>query len=99
VKRRVGLPLGLIVGLLKDTRGNITFDGQLALLREPEPVPRERLTELLTRRLEATREALTRIESISAERLLPAEPRHLLDAPGDGRVEFTITYRGVGARA
>ena len=48
------------------------------------------MKELLERRLEAAREALTRIEGVPAARLRVAEPRALLAEPGDGRVEIAV---------
>jgi hypothetical protein len=67
-----------------------TADEQLALLRPREPLPEARLQQLLTRRLSATLETLTRIEGIEAERLQSGPAKPTLDAGGEGRVEFTI---------
>ena len=69
-----------------------TPEEQLRILREREPIPEPRVKELLERRLEAAREALTRIEGVPAARLRVAEPRALLAEPGDGRVEFIIEH-------
>ena len=67
-----------------------TPEEQLRILREREPIPEPRVKELLERRLEAAREALTRIEGVPAARLRVAEPRALLAEPGDGRVEIAV---------
>lgn len=69
-------------------------EDQLAMLREREPVPSVRLQELLTRRLEATREALAKAEGIPATRLVAGEAKRLLDGSGEGRVEFSVTGEG-----
>ena len=67
-------------------------DEQLAVLRQREPIPQGRVTELLARRLTAVRDALTKAEGIPAERLLPGEPRPSGEPPAAGRVEFQITH-------
>ena len=53
-------------------------------------MPEPRVKELLERRLGATRDVLTRVEGIPAERLKPADPQRQLDKPGEGRVEFAV---------
>lgn len=67
-----------------------TPEEQLTVLRRREPVPEPRVKELLDRRLGATRDVLTRVEGIPAERLKPADPQRQLDKPGEGRVEFAF---------
>ncbi len=62
---------------------------QLALLREREPAPESRLSELQTRRLEVVREALTKAEGIPADRLLASEAKASDDAT-EGRIEFQL---------
>jgi Domain of Unknown Function (DUF748) len=66
-------------------------EAQLAALREREPAPDARLTELLERRVAAVREALTKTEGIPAERLVPgtAQPP-ASDEAAEGRIEFQI---------
>ncbi len=66
-----------------------TVDEQLAALRQREPTPEAPLADLLKRRLDATRERLTKAEGIPPERLAAgaaAPPA----AAGDGRVEFEM---------
>ncbi|HET7875809.1 MAG TPA: DUF748 domain-containing protein [Methylomirabilota bacterium] len=72
-----------------------TVDEQVALLRQREPVPAGPLAELLRRRLEATRDRLTKAEGIPAERLVAAAPPAAAAASTDGagRVEFDIRER------
>ena len=62
---------------------------QLALLREREPAPESRLSELQTRRLEVVRQALTKAEGIPADRLLASEAKASDDAT-EGRIEFQL---------
>jgi hypothetical protein len=69
-----------------------TADEQLAVLRQREPFPQVRVTELLTRRLAAVRDALEKREGIPAARLVPSEATPSSDAPTAGRVEFEITH-------
>jgi hypothetical protein len=66
-------------------------EAQLAALREREPAPDGRMTELLERRVAAVREALTKTEGIAAERLVPgpAQPPASEDN-AEGRIEFLI---------
>ena len=73
-----------------------TVEEQLALLREREPAPDSRVTELSKRRLDATRERLLTVEGIPATRLIVDEgaPAPAADAGGEGRVEFVIAARG-----
>lgn len=59
-----------------------TVDEQLAALRQRESTPEGPLADLLKRRLDATRERLTKAEGIPPERLATAA--------GDGRVEFEM---------
>jgi hypothetical protein len=66
-------------------------DEQLAALRQREPVPQPRVDELLSRRLEATREGLVKTEGIGPERLLPAPAKASQEAAGEGRIEFAIS--------
>jgi hypothetical protein len=68
-----------------------TADEQLAVLRQREPLPQVRVTELLTRRLAAVRDALEKREGIPAARLVPGEAEPSADPPAAGRVEFEIT--------
>jgi hypothetical protein len=63
---------------------------QLARLLGREPVPERELQELIERRVEATRNALTRTEGIQAERLKIAAAQRALDKRDEGRVEFAI---------
>jgi uncharacterized protein involved in outer membrane biogenesis len=79
---------------------------QLALLRAREPLPPARLAELQTRRLDAVREALVKVEGIPADRLIAAGDAPATAAPAppsapapsasaaadavDGRIEFRI---------
>jgi hypothetical protein len=75
-------------------------DDQLTRLREAETVPAERLNDLLTRRVAAIRDALTKTEGIPETRLKEEEapaasaaPTATATAPapaGDPRVEFRI---------
>jgi uncharacterized protein involved in outer membrane biogenesis len=65
----------------------------LARLRELEPVPEDRVRELLDRRLAAAREALVRDEGIPGDRLEAKPPDVRPDEPGPGRVEFSIAAR------
>src|SRR5436309_1113180 len=67
-------------------------DEQLAVLRQREPLPQVRVTELLTRRLAAVRDALTTREGIPAARLVPGEARPPAEPLAAGRVEFEITH-------
>ena len=67
-------------------------DEQLAVLRQREPFPQVRVTELLTRRLAAVRDALTKREGIPAARLVPGEARPSAEPLAAGRVEFEITH-------
>jgi hypothetical protein len=71
-----------------------TVEERLALLREREPLPRERLSDLARRRVEATRERLVSVEGIPAGRLeMVAEPgpgAAALPPDAVGRVEFTV---------
>lgn len=64
---------------------------QLALLREREPAPESRLSELQARRLEVVREALTKAEGIPADRLLASEAKASGDAT-EGRIEFQLEH-------
>lgn len=73
-----------------------TVDEQLALLRQREPVPAGPLADLLKRRLDATRDRLTKGEGIPAERLVApaaAPAPGASGAEGAGRVEFDIRER------
>jgi hypothetical protein len=63
---------------------------QLARLQTEQEVPRERVTELLARRLAAVREGLVKGEGIPESRLLDAEPGEPMAQQGEGRVEFRI---------
>ena len=75
-------------------------DDQLTRLREAESIPAERLNDLLTRRVAAIREALTKTEGIPETRLKEEEapaasaaPTATAPAPapaGEPRVEFRI---------
>ena len=68
-----------------------TVDEQLAALRRQEPTPAGPLADLLKRRLEATRDRLTKAEGIPPDRLVaPAAAAAPTAAAGDGRVEFEI---------
>ncbi|PYM94835.1 MAG: hypothetical protein DME04_06730 [Candidatus Rokuibacteriota bacterium] len=67
-------------------------DEQLAVLHQREPFPQVRVTELLTRRLAAVRDALTTREGIPAARLLPGDARPSSEPPTAGQVEFEITH-------
>jgi uncharacterized protein involved in outer membrane biogenesis len=67
---------------------------QLAKLREVEPVPEEKVTELRTRRLAIVRDGLVKDQGIPEGRLTPAAETApaapATPATGDGRVEFQI---------
>jgi hypothetical protein len=74
-------------------------DDQLTRLREAENVPAEKLSDLLTRRVAAVRDALTKTEGIPEARLKEEEAPAASAAPsatappapsGDPRVEFRI---------
>jgi hypothetical protein len=68
-------------------------DDQLTRLREAENVPPEKLADLLTRRVAAVRDALTKTEGIPETRLKadePAAPPAPSAPAGDPRVEFQI---------
>jgi Domain of Unknown Function (DUF748) len=65
-------------------------DDQLTRLREAEAVPAERLNDLLTRRVAAVREVLTKTEGIPEARLKADEPATPPAPTGDPRVEFRI---------
>jgi hypothetical protein len=66
-------------------------DEQLAKLREIEPVPEEKVTELRARRLAVVRDGLVKDQGIPEGRLTPeAETAPAVPATGDGRVEFKI---------
>ena len=65
-----------------------TVDEQLAALRQREPTPAGPLAALLKRRLDATRERLTKAEGVQPGRLVAAAAAP--PAAGDGRVEFEI---------
>ena len=68
-----------------------TTEERLAALRAREPAPDAAAVQgLLDRRLAATRDALTRLEGIPAERLVAGAPRPLLEDKGEGRVEFSF---------
>ena len=68
-----------------------TTEEQLAVLREREPTPDEdALRALSDRRLQATREALSRQQGIPADRLVASAPRALLSETAEGRVEFSL---------
>lgn len=68
-----------------------TVEAIVAMLREHAPEPNAAARALAARRVEATREALVSIGGIPAERLPASEAPALLGAPGDGRVEVSIT--------
>jgi hypothetical protein len=68
-----------------------TVDAQLATLLEREPVPEARVRDLLDRRVEATRAALTKAEGIQPDRLSVVEPPAAASTSGEGRVEFGLT--------
>jgi hypothetical protein len=67
-------------------------DEQLAKLRELEPVPEEKVTELRARRLAVVREGLMKDQGIPEGRLTPEAEAAAPATPatGDGRVEFKI---------
>ena len=65
-------------------------DAQLTRLREAEPPPDAKVTELLQRRLSAVREGLVKDQGIPEGRLRLAEPKAGGPAEADGRVEFSI---------
>jgi uncharacterized protein involved in outer membrane biogenesis len=65
-------------------------DAQLARLREVEPVPEAKVTELLARRLAVVRDGLVKDQGIPEGRLASAEPAAGPPSTGDGRVEFKI---------
>lgn len=67
-------------------------DEQLAVLRQREPFPQVRVTERLTRRLAAVRDALTKREGVPAARLVPGEARPSAEPFAAGPVEFEITH-------
>jgi uncharacterized protein DUF748 len=70
-----------------------TPDEQLALLRQREPTPTAKLSDLLSRRLEAAHDRLVKTEGIPAERLVVAKAPStdaVPDEKGEGRVEFTL---------
>ena len=64
---------------------------RLAALREREPAPDSQLSELLERRVEAVREALTKTEGVAAERLTSGTATASSgDEAAEGRIEFQI---------
>jgi len=66
-------------------------DEQLAKLREVEPVPEEKVTELRARRLAIVRDGLVKDQGIPEGRLTgAADTTAATPATGDGRVEFQI---------
>jgi hypothetical protein len=68
-----------------------TVEKQLALLREREPAPEGPLSDLSRRRVDATRERLTSVEGIPAERLAMGAPKSDAATPeGGGRVEIAV---------
>jgi len=69
-----------------------TVEEQVARLVAREPAPAEALADLGRRRLDATRERLSKAEGIPAERLEVPEvvPASDAAATGSGRVEFSI---------
>ncbi len=72
-----------------------TVDEQVALLRQREPVPAAPLADLLRRRVEVTRDRLTKAEGIPPDRLAVDATPGPADsgAEGAGRVEFEIRER------
>lgn len=68
-----------------------TVEKQLALLREGEPTPQGPLSDLSRRRVDATRERLTSVEGIPAERFAIGAPKSDAATPeGGGRVEIAV---------
>ena len=59
-------------------------------MREVEAAPEEAGNALAGRRVDATREALTKMAGIEAQRLQAMEGAPTLGDPGEGRVEFAI---------
>jgi len=65
-------------------------DAQLARLREAEPLPDAKVTELLQRRVAAVREGLVKGQGIPEGRLQPSEPKATAPGEAAGRVELGI---------
>jgi hypothetical protein len=65
-------------------------EAQLARLREAEPLPDAKVTELLQRRMSAVREGLVREQGIPEGRLQLTEPRPAAAGEAAGRVEFSL---------
>ena len=79
-----------------NTEPPTTVEKQLTVLREREPDPEGPLGNLSRRRVDATRERLTSVEGIPAERLAIGTPTPVAASPadGEGRVEFTLVAGG-----
>jgi hypothetical protein len=65
-------------------------DDQLARLREAEPLPDSKVTELLQRRVAAFREGLVKDQGIPEGRVRSTEPTETKATDTPGRVEFSI---------
>jgi hypothetical protein len=65
-------------------------DAQLARLREAEPLPDSKVTELLQRRVNAVREGLVKDQGIPEGRVRASEPKETKATDTSGRVEFSI---------
>jgi Domain of Unknown Function (DUF748) len=65
-------------------------DAQLARLREAEPLPDSKVTELLQRRVNAVREGLVKDQGIPEGRVRASEPKEIKATDTSGRVEFSI---------
>jgi len=68
-----------------------TAEEQLAALRDREPAPDDSAVRALSdRRLEATREALSRLQGVPRDRLVAGAPKSLPSETAEGRVEFSL---------
>jgi hypothetical protein len=65
-------------------------DAQLARLREAEPLPDSKVTELLQRRVAAVREGLVKDQGIPEGRVRSTEPKETKATDTPGRVEISI---------